>query len=100
MEDLKLKDSRIFQLVQQENERQLAKWGAEDRSPFEWLAYTTEELGEMANAISEEYYRDGHPGHVVKEAIQTATLCLKIAEMYLNMKKVTTVEDNKEIHHG
>lgn len=46
-----------------------------------WLTYTTEELGELAEAISEHIYRDGNREHIIKEAIQTATLCLKIAEM-------------------
>ena len=67
-----------------ENNRQLLKWGIQTREPAEWLMYTTEELGEVAKAISENYYRDGSREGVVKEAIQTATLCLKIAEMYLD----------------
>ncbi len=65
-----------------ENQRQLDKWGIQDRDPFEWLAFATEELGELACAISEHRWRGGSTGAVVKEAIQTATLCLKIAEMY------------------
>lgn len=84
MEDLLLKDKRIFEMVMEENNRQLNKWGIQDRSPFEWLAYTTEELGELSEAISEYVYRGGLQSAVVKEAIQSATLCLKIAEMFLN----------------
>ena len=68
--------------IQNENERQLLKWGIQTYSPFEWLTYTTEELGELAQAISEHEYRDGTKEAVVKEAIQVATLALKIAEMF------------------
>ena len=71
-------------MVLQESKEQLEKWGIQDKSPFEWLTYTTEELGELAKAISEHHYRGGLATAVVKEAIQTATLCLKIAEMYLH----------------
>jgi NTP pyrophosphatase (non-canonical NTP hydrolase) len=81
--DKGLTTQRMFFLVQQENLRQIEKWGVQTHSPFEWLAYTTEELGELSQAISEHYYlRCGSRQDIVKEAIQTATLALKIAEMY------------------
>ena len=73
---------RIAPLVFRENHRQLEKWGVQDHDPFQWLAFVTEELGECAEAISEWYFREGEADAVVKEAIQTATLCLKIAEMF------------------
>ena len=69
-----------------EHKNQVDKWGIQIHTPFEWLTYTTEELGELANAISEYEYRDGSKQEIVKEAIQTATLSLKIAEMYLYME--------------
>jgi len=68
-------------MVKNESKAQISKWGVQTHSIFEWLAYTTEELGELSNAISERYYRRGPTDEIVKEAIQTATLCLKIAEM-------------------
>jgi NTP pyrophosphatase (non-canonical NTP hydrolase) len=74
---------QLVKLVHQENINQLNKWGIQTHTTFEWLTYTTEELGELAKAISEHYYRGGSKEAVVKEAIQTATLALKIAEMYL-----------------
>ena len=75
--------NRLQKLVKNENHFQLNKWGIQDHTIFEWLAYATEELGELSNAISEHYYRDGNKQEVIKEAIQTATLSLKIAEMYM-----------------
>ncbi len=53
--------------------------------PSEWYMFACEELGETANAIGEWNYRCGLAEDVVKEAIQTATLMLKIAEMFLNI---------------
>lgn len=76
-------DPILFDLLQRENKKQIRKWGIQVHSGFEWLTYTTEELGELAQAISEFEYRDGSRENVVKEAIQTATLALKIAEMYM-----------------
>lgn len=72
----------ITNRVQSENRKQLGKWGVQTHSAFEWLTYTTEELGELAEAIQEHEYRDGSAEQVVNEAIQLATLALKIAEMF------------------
>ena len=83
MKDLCLvSQHELFKKVQDEHHAQIAKWGVQDRHPFEWLAFALEELGETSDAISEWFYRGGEPEHVVKEAIQTATLCIKIAEMF------------------
>lgn len=82
--DKELRDPRLFILLTNENGHQLSKWGIQTHSPFEWLTYTTEELGELAQAISEHYYRGAPKELIVKEAIQVATLALKIAEMHLD----------------
>ena len=71
----------ILDKILTENSNQLLKWGIQIHTPFEWLTYTTEELGELAQAISEYEYRNGTKEQIVKEAIQVATLALKIAEM-------------------
>ncbi|GAG79745.1 unnamed protein product, partial [marine sediment metagenome] len=73
----------LITMVKAESCNQINKWGIQTHSIFEWLTYTTEELGELANAISEFHYRNGKKENIVNEAIQTATLSLKIAEMYL-----------------
>lgn len=85
----KYKDTRlryfklISSLIKSENELQLEKWGIQERTLPEWFMYTTEELGELSEAISEYVYRKGGARAIVNEAIQTATLCLKIADMVL-----------------
>ena len=80
----------LFNELDEENLRQISKWGIQERTPFEWLTFTAEELGSLAKAISEHQYRKGPPGKIVSEAIQVATLALKIAEMveyYENWRK-------------
>lgn len=75
--------NNLFCLILEENRSQLQKWGVQTHTPAEWMLYTTEELGELARAISEYEYRQGDKENVINEAIQVATLALKIAEMYL-----------------
>lgn len=72
----------IFDVLMGENQNQLQKWGIQTHSAFEWIAFTTEELGSLSKAVSEYEYRRGPILDVVNEAIQVATLALKIAEMY------------------
>lgn len=67
--------------VMWEGEKQVSKWGVQNCSSFEWLTYLTEEVGELAEAISEYEYRVKSSTFIYKEAIQVATLALKIAEM-------------------
>lgn len=74
-------DMLVWQL-EQENTKQAKKWGIQEHTAFEWLTYITEELGELAEAISESEYRGGRREKVVNEAFQVATLALKIAEMF------------------
>lgn len=88
MKDLCLaSEPSIWQLVCRENVRQLEKWGVQDHDPFQWLAFATEELGELSEAIADYHFRGGKPETVVSEAVQTATLCLKIAEMFRGLVK-------------
>ena len=84
MKDKLLKSVEILvEAVMLENAKQIDKWGIQKRTPFEWLAFLTEEVGELAESISEHKWRHGKSLDVYKEAIQVATLSLKIAEMYL-----------------
>jgi len=91
MKDLCLATGKIMPLIYRENVAQLEKWGVQDHEPFEWLGFATEELGETAKAIGEYTYRGGLVEDVIKEAVQTATLMLKIAEMFQDLL-VTSLE--------
>lgn len=82
---------KLVDLVLEEHEHQIDKWGVQTHTPWEWLGYTLEELGELSAAISDYEYGDGLIGDgvisdVVREAIQAATLCLKIVEMYMDLE--------------
>lgn len=79
-----LNDEWILDKVQGKNMRQVQKWGIQTHTAFEWLTYTTEELGELAEAISEYEYNGAPKKNVVEEAIQVATLALKIARVFSN----------------
>jgi NTP pyrophosphatase (non-canonical NTP hydrolase) len=68
----------ICAMVKEEHSRQFKKWGVQKRTLFEWLAYLTEEVGELAEAISENEYRDGSTEEIKKEAVQVAALAFKI----------------------
>lgn len=85
MRDLQLHDGRIFNMISAEGDKQVKKWGVQNRSPFEWMTFLTEEIDELAEAISEHEYRDGYSLDVTREAVQVATLAAKIAEMFLNL---------------
>ena len=74
---------KLTKLLDKENKNQIKKRGIQAHTPAEWIMFTTEELGELAQAIAEYEYRQGTRKQVINEAIQTATLCLKIAEMYI-----------------
>lgn len=86
MKDLCLKTlmTTLIPRVETENDRQIEKWGVQDHSPFIWIVIAAEEFGELNKAILENHFQPYKvtPRDVIKEAIQTATLCLKIAEMY------------------
>lgn len=87
MKNLILRDRQFTNLpllvdkLKQENQNQLAKWGIQTHTVFEWLAFTMEELGELAKAVAEYEYKEGNEEEIIKEAIQVATLSLKIVEM-------------------
>ncbi|KKN50094.1 hypothetical protein LCGC14_0635920 [marine sediment metagenome] len=79
--------ANLFTDVLLESNHQVEKWGIQTHSLFEWLNYTTEEIGELAKAVAEHHYRSGSEQDIYNEAIQLATLSLKIAEMVKNANK-------------
>ena len=71
------------ELIRIENElhHQHMKWGLQPRTLFEWYCYLGEEVGELANAISEHHYRKGNKEDILKEATQVAALAIKILQI-------------------
>ena len=98
MKDLQLKDKRLLYAILAENKKQIEKWGIQDHDPADWLMFATEEIGELAEAMADYKFRNGNNLNVAREAIQAATLTLKIAEMFLNieeskLKQIVTCEE-------
>lgn len=71
----------LLKSMEEENQRQLTKWGVQKHTLPEWMLFLTEEIGELAQAIAEFVYRKGSPDEIYKEAIQCTVLSAKIAEM-------------------
>ena len=87
----------IFNKVQIEHWNQVKKWGIQKRSLFEWMTYLTEEVGELAEAISEYEYRNGKSIEIEKEGIQVAALACKIIYiMQPYIKNDTTTANTQE----
>ena len=65
-----------------ESERQVVKWGIQDKHIFEWALWATEEFGEFIKEVNEFAYgrTGGNPTKIIKEGIQTMTLIAKILE--------------------
>ena len=68
--------------VTQEHVNQFNKWGYQEQTLPEWLMFIGEELGEVNEAVAEFMYRGGDPKEIYNEAIQAATLLLKLAEFF------------------
>jgi hypothetical protein len=81
---------KLLRLVLQENANQIKKWGIQNHDISKWLAFTTKKHRELTKAISEYEFRNGSIDDIIKEAIQNATLTLKIAEMYIKLKENKT----------
>lgn len=76
--------NKLISLIEKENRYQLDKWGVQIHTPFEWINILGEEYGELCKTISEHYYRGDDSNKIIEEAIQVATLALKIAEMHMS----------------
>jgi|WetSurSiteA1Bulk_404760.scaffolds.fasta_scaffold00513_15 hypothetical protein len=74
--------NKLMEFVLLENIKQIQKWGVQDEPLPNWIMWLTEEIGELAQAAGDHYHRAKDPKRIFEEAIQAATLCLKIAEVY------------------
>lgn len=74
-------DSEAINMVYDEDARQREKWGDQTHSIYKWITILSEEVGELSKAALEVYHNEASWRDVVKEAVQVATLALKIAWM-------------------
>ncbi len=88
-----LQFSNIGEIVDKifaENRAQIEKHGVQTATPYEWMLWVTEEVGELAQSINDVERHVETPKmleHVVEEAVHAATLLIKIAEMYSVLQK-------------
>ena len=85
--DLELTSGEVlWNEVLAENKRQLAKWGrGRSHTAAEWALILGEEVGELNRELLGLHFGGSHftgRENLRKEAIQVATLALKIAEMF------------------
>ena len=78
-------DNLLF-FIKKENEKQIKKWGVQTHDTIVWNTILNEEVGELTKEMLEIYIDDSgeanrHYKSAFHEAIQVATLSLKIAEM-------------------
>lgn len=77
-------------MIRLERQRQIAKWGAQDGNTWpEWMAILMEEVGELAEAVNETWFRNAHYPergglpNILKEAMHTAAVAQSIMEACL-----------------
>mgnify|MGYP001574542261 CR=1 FL=1 len=73
--------------IDDERDRQDAKWGVQNHAPEWWLAILMEEVGELAQAILESHFDNGVDArkkgglpNIRKEAIQCAAVAVALVE--------------------
>jgi hypothetical protein len=85
--DLGLADApQYFEMCKAEDFSQHRKWGVQTHTPAEWSVILGEEEGELAKELCEAHFHHGYPSldrarRIRDEAVQVATLALKIARM-------------------
>ena len=92
MKDLSLVSlPKLIELVKAEHQRQIELNGkSQDLQSIEWGSLASEEHGELIQSINDFWFKVDIDGEilareVVKEAIESATLHLKIAEMFIDV---------------
>lgn len=78
--------SEAINMLYDEDARQREKWGDQTHSIYKWITILSEEVGELSKAVLEAYHSDAALRDVVKEAVQVATLALKIAWMVQKLR--------------
>lgn len=72
---------QVLQEVLAERVRQETKWGQQNHNPFRWNAILGEEVGEVSNALCENWNekKELYP-HLREELIQVAAVAVAFVE--------------------
>lgn len=79
----RLLDIETVTMLESESRRQIDMWGKQTHDPAEWFLILGEEVGELGQEICKVQF-DGRlddARKLIAEAIQVATLAIKIARM-------------------
>lgn len=68
--------------VGNERHRQHAKWGQQDRTPFEWCTILGEEFGEACKAVVDVGWHGGSWDRYREELIHTAAVAIQAIECF------------------
>jgi NTP pyrophosphatase (non-canonical NTP hydrolase) len=90
-------------LIINERKRQDGKWGDQPGNhPFEWMSILMEEVGELAEAVNETYFKSEHTKHecggseaILKETIQVAAVATAIAEAEIKEKRAERARESQ-----
>ncbi len=70
----------ILKEVQQERERQNAKWGEQNHHPFVWLGILGEEVGEANKAVLDHNFDGKTLDNYREELVQVAAVAVAMIE--------------------
>lgn len=78
-----------------EDEAQINKWGYQTHSFPEWCSILGEEVGELNAAVLRHIFYEDSPESIFREAVQVATLAIKIAVMAHSLIPKNPVQERK-----
>lgn len=70
----------VMRAIADERARQDEKWGVNNYHDFAWLSILIEEIGEVGEAIQDEYFNNENPGCLEKELVQVAAVAVQWLE--------------------
>lgn len=76
----------VFDLVDQERERQNRLWGKQNHTPAIWCLILSEEMGEVAKEANDIYFKDISTDNYAVELVQVAAVAVAALENYLENK--------------
>lgn len=88
---------RVMHEIQEERQRQDAKWGEQNHDDTWWLAILMEEVGELAQAMLHSSFGGPHAGTERTELTQVAAVAVQWLEA---MRRRETVVCRWSWHHG
>lgn len=83
--------------VRDEMRRQTDLWGAQDNTPFQWLAILTEEVGEVGKELADARIGPFKHKAYVAELVQVAAVAIRAAANYLHNPTIDWAKDHDRI---